>query len=168
MRLKNHFAFLPFSIGALISLAFLVIQLRFFNVVGWNYHLCHMLFGFTFPFFLSYLVVSGKKVDPLPLREVLKRIAQVPVLLWPLESLFAIGRGIKRDFNEGLPWTPWVGAVFTLCFSMGNEMIVDPVTNGIPFTSAYTHFVADVFGIVLFLCLTMPFLRLSKLQQRLH
>ncbi len=162
MQLKKWLSVVPGAIGVMITLALLFVQTRVFNVIAWDYNVCHLVFGFTFPFFLSYLGIPAQKVEVLPLREVINRIAAVPVINWPLQYLRAIGRGVKRDFIEGLPWTPWMGVALTLCLSIGNEMIVDPATNGIPFTSAYGNFVADVLGMVLFLCVAQPFVRRAK------
>ena len=162
MQLKKWFSVVPVVIGVMITLALLLVQTRVFDVIAWDYNVCHLVFGFTSPFFLSYLGIPAGKVEVLPLREVITRIAEVPLINWPLQSLLAISRGVKRDFIEGLPWTPLMGVALTLCLSIGNEMIVDPATNRIPFTSAYSNFVADVLGMVLFLCVAQPFVRRAK------
>ncbi|WP_342651245.1 hypothetical protein [Pseudomonas sp. REB1044] len=52
--------------------------------------------------------------------------------------------------------------LFVLALSMGNEMWIDPMTNGIPFAHAYQHFVADVIGMALFLAVTHLFSRSQK------
>jgi hypothetical protein len=75
-------------------------------------------------------------------------------------------RSIVRDFKEGLPWSPLIGVAFTLFFSLGNEVIVAPATNGIPFTSAYGNFIADACGMMLFLLITYPFVKHSMRLER--
>ncbi|WP_024777091.1 hypothetical protein [Pseudomonas corrugata] len=67
-----------------------------------------------------------------------------------------------RDFNEGICWIPVAGVAYVLAGSIGNEVFIDPATNGIPFTLAYENFVADVFGMSLFLLVTFPFVTRQK------
>ncbi|OLU30649.1 hypothetical protein [Pseudomonas sp. PA27(2017)] len=162
MLLKRLNAPIPFLTFVVVSIGFWVIQFRYFDLIGWNYSVCHWLFGFTFPFFLSYLSVPCGRVQMTPLTEVLKRILAVPFYTWPLALLRVAYRSTVRDLNEGLPWNPWVGASITLAFSMGNEMFVDPTMNGIPFVHAYDHFLADVLGITCFLLVTMRWVHRAR------
>ncbi|PMX29534.1 MULTISPECIES: hypothetical protein [Pseudomonas] len=166
MQLKKTNILIPALIGLSVSLTFLYVQLNLFDVVVWNYNVCHMLFGFTFPFFLSYLAIPPGKVEQIRLREVFNRIMSVPAHAWPLAGVRTMWRSIVRDFKEGLPWSPLMGVAFTLFFALGNEVIVDPATNGIPFTSAYGNFVADVCGMMLFLLITYPFVKHSMRFER--
>jgi len=151
MLLKRSYIFLPIGIALAISAAFWITQLRYFNVIGWNYDFCHALFGFTFPLFFSYLgFFSRASMQKLKWRQVVRGVLAVPLVSWPLSLLGLLWRSIVRDFNQGIPWTPWVGVAITLSFSIGNEVLVDPVANGIPFFSAYGHFVADLLGMAAF------------------
>lgn len=61
--------------GIVITLAPLFVQTRVFDVTAWDYKVCHLLFGFTFPFFLSYLGIPAGKFEVLSLREVINRSA---------------------------------------------------------------------------------------------
>jgi hypothetical protein len=163
MLLKRSRIFIPGVIFAAISIGFWIIQLRFFDVIGWNYNACHALFGFAFPLFLSHLgFFSRANLKKPQLLQVVRQVLAIPFLSWPLSFLRLVGRSFARDFNEGIPWTPWVGVAITLFFSIGNEMLIDPVTNGIPFIHAYEHFVADLSGMAAFLLVTWPVVRNNR------
>lgn len=152
MLLKRAYIFLPIGLALAISATFWITQLRYFNVIGWNYDFCHALFGFTFPLFLSYLgFFSRASMQKLKWRQVVRGLLAVPLVRWPLSLLRLLWRSIVRDFSQGIPWTPWVGVAITLSFSIGNEVFLDPVANGVPFFRAYGHFVADLLGMAAFL-----------------
>ncbi|WP_070888157.1 hypothetical protein [Pseudomonas argentinensis] len=159
MLLKRFKVFIPGLIFAAISIAFCVIQFFVFDIIGWNYSMCNVLFGFTFPLFFSYLSFPRNRLQQPSLRQVLQAIRVIPLASWPLSFLKVLKRSIARDFNEGTSWTPWIGVAITLFFSIGNEVFVDPATNGIPFTEAYHHFLADLAGMAVFLLVTWPFVR---------
>ena len=159
MLLKRSSIFIPGVIFAAISIGFWIIQLRFFDVIGWNYNVCHALFGFTFPLLFSHFGFPRANLQNPRLLQVVRQVWAIPPLSWPLSFLRLLGRSVARDFNEGIPWTPWVGVAITLFFSIGNEMLVDPAANGVPFINAYEHFVADVLGMAVFLLVTWPFVR---------
>ena len=163
MLLKRFQILIPIAIITAISITFWIIQFRFFDVIGWNYNVCHALFGFTFPLALSYFGFPLTKVQRPKLSEVVRNVLKIPLLLWPSSFARLLFRSIVRDVNEGIPWTPWIGVAITLFFSIGNEMFVDPATNGIPFINAYDHFVADVVGMALFL-LVASFIRRNRLR----
>ncbi|MDC6378860.1 hypothetical protein BW687_001520 [Pseudomonas graminis] len=162
MRLKQIDVVIPLVIAAVISFAFFTIQARVFNVIAWNYNVCHALYGFTFPFFMSYFSFERSDVKPLALKQTVDRIWAVRWFLWPLALLRAMGRSIARDFREGVSWKPVVGVLFVLAASMGNEMWIDPITNGIPFSQAYGNFVADLVGMAAFLAVSYPFIQCQK------
>ncbi|MHA5498461.1 hypothetical protein ACVSNS_01515 [Pseudomonas aeruginosa] len=155
MLLKRSRIFIPIGTFTAISIGFWVIQLRYFDVIGWNYNVCHALFGFAFPMAFSYLGIfpRASMQCPQPL-ELTRRVLAVPLFSWPLAFLRLAARSIARDFNEGVPWTSWVGVSITLSFSIANEMFYDPVANGIPFIHAYENFVSDLLGLVAFILLT--------------
>ncbi|MEK0364395.1 hypothetical protein [Pseudomonas sp. CBC3] len=162
MLLKRFTAPVPFLIFVAISIGFWVIQFRCFDLIGWNYNACHWLFGFAFPFFLSYVSVPRGRVQVTPFMEVLRQILIVPFYTWPLAFVRVVYRSTVRDLNAGLPWTPWIGALITMAFSVGNEMFVDPVMNGTPFVYAYENFVADAIGIACFMLVTSPWVRRAR------
>lgn len=162
MRLKRGAVVIPALTGVVISLAFAIIQGRVFDVIGWNYNVCHALFGFTFPFFMSYFSFERSDVKPLALRKRAARVSAVSWFSWPLVLVRAMGHSVARDFKEGVSWKPVVGVLFILAASMANEIWIDPVTNGIPFSQAYGNFVADLIGMSAFFALTYPFSRRHK------
>lgn len=168
MRLKRSNILLPGLIFATISLSYLYIQFCLFDVIAWNYNVCHALFGFTFPFVLSYLSCERSDIQLLDLRQTVNRILAVPLHAWPLALVRTAGRSTVRDFKVGVSWKPVMGVLYVLALSMGNEMWNDPITNGIPFTQAYQNFVADVIGMVLFLVVTYPFSQRQKREAGLH
>lgn len=155
MLLRTFSAGIPIGIFFCISALFWFVQFRVFDLIGSHYNFCHMLFGFAFPLLLGYFAIPPKQVERVKFRVFLDRVLKTPVGAWPL----AIARSVVRDFRAGIPWSPLAGVVVTLFFSLGNEVIIDPMTNGIPFTSAYEHFVADVIGMALFLLVTHPLAR---------
>lgn len=157
MRLRRNTIWVPGLIFATISLAYGYIQLCLFDVMAWNYNVCHALFGFTFPFALSYLSCEWSDIQILNLREVRSRILAVPFHAWPLALVRMARRSTVRDFKEGVSWKPAMGVLFVLALSMGNEMWNDPIANGIPFTDAYQHFVSDLTGMAMFLVVTYMF-----------
>lgn len=160
MLLKRSHALIPIGIFVALSIGFWIVQLRYFNVMSWNYNVCHALFGFAFPMAFSYLAIFSRAHLQKPqLLQVARRVLAVPILLWPLSLLRLMYRSTARDFNEGVSWTPWVGVAITLSFSIANEMLVDPIENGIPFIRAYEHFTADVLGMAAFLVATWFILR---------
>lgn len=38
-----------------------------------------------------------------------------------------------------------------MVFSIANEVVIDPISNGVPFTSAYSNLLADLVGVGSFL-----------------
>jgi hypothetical protein len=162
MQLKKGHILVPALIGFVISMTFLIVQSRMFNLIGWNYNFCHALYGFTFPFVMSYLSFEFSGVQRTPLRPVMKQILSIPLYTWPLAFLRVMWRSIVRDFNRGVCWAPLAGVAYVLAGSIGNEVFIDPAANGIPFTLAYENFVADIFGMTLFLLVTFPFVRRQK------
>ncbi|MGN2406661.1 hypothetical protein ACTACK_07175 [Pseudomonas syringae] len=159
MLIKRFQIFTPIAIFIAISTTFWIVQFRLFDVIGWNYNACHALFGFAFPLALSYFGFTLANLQQPKLSQVIRKVLKIPLLLWPSSLARLLGRSIVRDFNEGIPWTPWIGVAITLFFSIGNEMFVDPATNGIPFINAYDHFMADVVGMALFLLVASLVLR---------
>lgn len=160
MLLKRHNIFIPTVIFSVISIGFWIIQLNFFDIIGWNYNFCHALFGFTFPIIFSHLGLFPRthlKKTNLP--QIFRHILAIPPLSWPLSFLRLVGCSIARDFNDGIPWMPLVGVAITLCFSIGNEIFIDPAMNRIPFTYAYENFVADLLGMTAFLLAAWPIVR---------
>ncbi|WP_434157805.1 hypothetical protein [Stutzerimonas stutzeri] len=145
--LLDRFTASPLRILIFICIAFLIIQTYVVDVIRLNYNICHLLFGFAAPLVLGYLALSPKRLDLVPFPVVVKRIAATPIVQWPTAML----RSIKRDISNDRSWNPIMGAIWTLGMSMLNEMVVDPLQNGIPFASAYHHFLADLAGIALFL-----------------
>ncbi|WP_202368185.1 hypothetical protein [Pseudomonas sp. MWU318] len=162
MQLKKGYILIPALIGLVISMAFLVVQSRVFDLIGRNYNFCHALYGFTFPFVMSYLSFEFSKVQKTPVIPVIKQILNIPWYTWPLAFVRVMWRSIVRDVSEGICWIPLAGVAYVLLGSIGNEVFVDPATNGIPFTLAYENFVADVFGMLLFLLVTFPFVTRQK------
>lgn len=154
MRLKGNDIWAPWLIFATISMSYLYIQFCVFDVMAWNYNVCHALFGFTFPFAMSFLSCERSDIQVLDLKRAVNRIRAVPFYAWPLALVHTAGRSTVRDFKEGVSWKPVMGVLLVLAWSMGNEMWNDPITNGIPFTHAYQHFIADLIGMALFLAVT--------------
>ncbi|MFK7698014.1 hypothetical protein [Pseudomonas caspiana] len=168
MRLKKSGVVVPLVVGVVISFTFLIIQGRVFDVIAWNYNVCHALFGFTFPFFMSYFSFERSDIKRLALTQTVARFSATRWFFWPLALIRAMGRSIARDFREGVSWKPFVGVCFILAASMANEMWIDPITNGIPFSQAYGNFVADVVGMLAFLAVTYPFSRRQARLRALH
>lgn len=156
--LPNRLAALPLLLLLLIAATFLIVQTYVVDIVRLNYNLCHLLFGFAAPLAFGYLALSSKRLDIIPFPVFVRQIASTPIAQWPMAML----RSIKRDLSNDRPWNPVMGAIWTLVMSMLNEMVVDPLQNGIPFIWAYQHFLADLTGIALFLATSHVFLRLSK------
>lgn len=155
MLLPKRFAFAPILLLIGICAAFFVSQRHGVDLIQMNYNLCHALFGFAAPLFFSYWTIPARRQDLVPLRVFLRQIAATPIPQWPM----AVVRSMRRDIDQGTPWSPLMGAMWTLLFSMRNEMVIDPEENDIPFFSAYEHFVADLCGIVLFLLLASATLK---------
>lgn len=168
MRLKRSRVVVPLLIGVVISFAFLIIQGRVFDVIAWNYNVCHALYGFTFPFFMSYFSFERSDIKRLALTQTVARFSATCCFFSPLALIRAMGRSIARDFREGVSWKPFFGVCFILAASMANEMWIDPIVNGIPFTQAYGNFVADVVGMLGFLAVTYPLSRPARLRELHH
>lgn len=80
MLLKRSRIFVPIAIFAAISIGFWIIQLRFFDVIGWNYDVCHALFGFAFPLAFSYLgFFSRANLQKPQWLQVVRRVLAVPL-----------------------------------------------------------------------------------------
>lgn len=158
MLLKKFHIGIPVGAFFAISTFFLVIQFYVVDLIHWNYNLCHILFGFAFPLVLGYMAIPPKLVEPIPFRLFWAKVKRISPSYWPR----AVVGSIARDLENGVPWSPVAGSVMTLVFSILNEMIIDPKVNGVPFTSAYEHFIADVAGIVLFLLVSHWFVAPSK------
>jgi hypothetical protein len=119
----------PFLLCLAIFFTFWLVQLNAFNIIVWSYNFCHFLYGFCAALLLGYVTIPSK--------------------------LFK--RSIKENFHAlktGIPWSPWGSLIIVLFISAFNEMYVDPRQNGIPFTSAYQNFVADMLGLGLCLLLS--------------
>jgi len=159
MQLKGSKIYIPVLICAAISITFWVVQFFVFDVIGRNYSMCHVLFGLAGPLIFSYFSFSRTSLQLPNLRLVLRTIRAIPLRSWPLSLLSWLKRSTNRDFNEGVAWTPWVGVAITLYFSVRNEVFEDPASNGIPFTEAYHHFLADLVGMVTFLLVTWAIVR---------
>lgn len=162
MLLRGKFAVAPLGLFALICSLFLINQRYGVNLVQLNYSLCHLLFGMAFPLLLGYLAIPPRMEEIVPFRVFLAQVRATPVRHWPLR----IARSTMRDFERGIPWSPMAGALWVLGASVINEIVVDPATNGIPFTSAYEHFVADMAGIGLFLLLSHLVIRRRLLRSQ--
>jgi len=108
MRLKRSGVVVPLLIGVVISFAFLMIQGHVFDVIGWNYNVCHALFGFTFPFFMSYFSFERSDIKRLALNQTFARVSAIRWFYWPLALIRSMGRSIARDFREGVSWKPSV------------------------------------------------------------
>lgn len=168
MRLKRSSTFVPGLIFVVISTAFVIIQGFMFNVIAWNYNFCHSLFGFTFPFLMSYLSYERSDIRPLAVSVKLKGICAVRWCNWPLALVRTIGGSVVRDFREGISWNPLIGVLYVLAGSMANEMWIDPLTNGIPFSEAYQNFIADSIGMAAFLAVTHRSSRRGKQQRSMR
>lgn len=164
MLLRTFSAVIPLGIFLCIGALFWFVQFRVFDLIRWNYNFCHMLFGFAFPLLLGYMAIPPKQVERVNFRVFLIQVMNTPVRAWPR----AIARSVVRDFRTGIPWSPIAGVLVTLFFSLGNEMVVDPMTNGIPFTSAYGNFVADAVGMALFLLVTHSIARRNNSHEMLQ
>ncbi|MCO7620151.1 hypothetical protein [Pseudomonas guariconensis] len=148
MQLSLKHAGIPFATFLLISAVFLLIQCYEVNLIRHYYIGCHFLYGLAFPLFFSYTPNPFvNKNERLPLRLLISKVRAVAPQEWPR----AIVRSIQRDLQRGISWNPWVGAVLAVSFSICNEVVNDPITNSIPFTSAYGHLVADLLGVMTFL-----------------
>lgn len=150
MLLQGKHAAAPLMLFVAIFIAFMLIQRYIFDVILWNYNVCHFLFGLAAPLVFSYLAPPTQVATPVPFSVLVTRVMATPVNAWPR----AILGSIQRDLNCGLPWSPAVGALVTLCFSAMNEIIVDPYENGVSFFSAYHHLLADISGTIVFLILS--------------
>ncbi|MDN3222140.1 hypothetical protein [Pseudomonas nunensis] len=119
----------PFLLCVAIFGTFLLVQLNVFNIIVWSYNFCHFLYGFCAAMSLGYVTVPSR---------FFKRSLR--------ENLHVL--------KDGIPWSPWGGLIIVLFLSAYNEMYVDPRENGIPFSSAYANFVADMLGLGLCLFLS--------------
>ncbi|KOY01700.1 hypothetical protein [Pseudomonas nunensis] len=119
----------PFLLCVAIFGTFLLVQLNVFNIIVWSYNFCHFLYGFCAAMSLGYVTIPTRFFK----------------------------RSLRENFHvlkEGIPWSPWGGLIIVLFLSAYNEMYVDPRENGIPFSSAYANFVADMLGLGLCLFLS--------------
>ncbi|MFJ2685013.1 hypothetical protein ACIOYV_14870 [Pseudomonas sp. NPDC087342] len=119
----------PFLLCVVIFGTFLLVQLNVFNIIVWSYNFCHFLYGFCAAMSLGYVTVPSRFFK----------------------------RSLRENFHvlkDGIPWSPWGGLIIVLFLSAYNEMYVDPRENGIPFSSAYANFVADMLGLGLCLFLS--------------
>lgn len=119
----------PFLLCLGIFITFWLVQFFAFNIIVWSYNFCHFLYGLCAALLAGYVTVPTR---------FFKRSLQ--------ENVHAL--------KAGMPWSPWGGLIIVLFLSAYNEMVVDPRENGIPFTSAYQNFVADMLGLSLCLVLS--------------
>lgn len=149
MLLQGIRAGIPIALFACISALFLVIQLNLIDLIRWNYNAVHLLFGFTAPLAFGYIYFPKDQMRRIPFKDFFNKVRATPIRRWPLEIVKSIG----NDYRNGVPWHPINGACFTFILSFWNEIIIDPMENGIPFLMAYGNFLADMLGILLFLSL---------------
>lgn len=148
MKAPLRVAIVPIVTFLTVCTAFALLQRNGVNLIRLNYDACHYLHGLVFPLAFGYLYVpTCAKTDHVPLRVLIAQIRAVPILDWPQ----ALVRSVVRDLKCGIPWSPWAGACWVGIYATLNEVIIDPYTNGIPFTSAYSNLVADLLGIGTFL-----------------
>lgn len=156
MKAPLRKAIIPIVTFLTVCTAFALLQSNGVNLIRLNFDACHYLHGLVFPLALGYLYVPAcAKTDHFPLRLLIAQIQAVPILGWPQ----ALVRSVLRDLKSDMPWSPWAGACLVGIFATFNEVIIDPYTNGIPFTSAYSNLVADLLGIGTFLVLVRVFTR---------
>ncbi|WP_213940458.1 hypothetical protein [Pseudomonas sp. dw_612] len=129
MLFTKRSTYTPFLLCLAIFITFWLVQLNAFNIIRWSYNFCHFLYGFCAALTLGYVTLPSR---------FFKRS-------WR-ENLYAL--------KAGIPWSPWGGLIIVLFLSAYNEMYVDPRENGIPFSSAYQNFVADMLGLGLCLLIS--------------
>jgi len=144
MQLPLKYAAIPLLTFLLVCMMFALLLRNGVNLIHLSYDACHFLYGLVFPLAFGYLYLPARaKADHIPLRAVIVQIRATAIQDWPR----AMARSVVRDWKRGIPWSPWAGAFWVASYAFFNEVIVDPRTNGIPFTSAYSNLVADLLGI---------------------
>ncbi|MDZ4020646.1 hypothetical protein [Pseudomonas sichuanensis] len=148
MNLSVKRAGIPITAFLLICTMFVLNQRYGVDLIRLSYDACHFLYGMAFPLLFGYLYIQiPTKIERVPLRVFIAQVRSVAVRDW----LQGIVRGIRRDLQRGTPWSPWTGACWVAIFSIANEVVIDPIANGFPFTSAYSNLMADLLGIGTFL-----------------
>lgn len=156
----------PLAIFLSISLSYLYIEENIFSVIRYNYNICHFLYGAAFPLVFGYIgPITPKREDGQheSFREFVSRVLSVPAYQMPGHLFRALLRELTK-LRKGLSWSPFTGAIFVGCFSIGNELIQAPLSNNVSFFNAYSHFVSDILGITAFLgsvwlCSKLPIIR---------
>lgn len=144
MQLPPKYAFIPLLMFLMICMMFALLLRNGVNLIHLSYDACHLLHGLVFPLAFGYLYLPARaKTDHIPLRMLIEQIRAFAIQNWPR----ALARSIVRDLKRGIPWSPWAGAFWVASYAVFNEVVIDPSTNGIPFTSAYSNLVADLLGI---------------------
>lgn len=139
------------TVFLLVCTTFVLVQRYGVDLIRLSYDACHFLYGLVFPMIFGFFYFKiPQKTEQVPLRMFIAQIRAVAFRGWPQ----AIVRGVRSDLQRGIPWSSWAGAFWIAIFSIANEVIIDPIENGIPFTSAYSNLVADLFGIAAFLVIT--------------
>lgn len=120
---------------------FLVICVCFFpmefsaHLISKNYYLCHFIFGFGAPYLFGYFPAN----------------------------LFRWNGFLKLPANAAYRWSwSWSvrsAVIILFIFSFVNEVIDDPIQNGIPFFHAWQHFAIDLAGTAVFIVFYFLFFR---------
>lgn len=150
MQLSVKQASIPPAVFLLMCALFVLIQRYGVDLIRLYYDVCHFLYGLTFPLIFGFIVIQiPAKADRVPLRVLIAKLRTGGVRDWPKE----IARGIRQDLQQGIPWNPWQGALWIAAFSIYNEVLIDPTTNGNPFATSYSNLTADLAGVATFLLL---------------
>lgn len=159
MQIPPKYAAIPLLAFLLVCMMFALLLRNGVNLIHLSYDACHFLHGLVFPLAFGYLYLPARaKADHIPLRALIEQIRATAIQIWPR----ALARSVVRDLKRGIPWSPWAGAFWVASYAVFNEVFVDPRTNGIPFTSAYSNLVADLAGISIFLVIAHLFARRSS------
>lgn len=138
------------------TIALFVLNQRYgFDIYHQHYYLSHALWGLAWPLAFGYLWFDPRQITKAMLLEVSAILRANPFWAWPL----ALIRTPRRQQYTGKSWNAWAGALWVLFFSIRNEVFVDPVENGVPFTQAYHHLLADIAGIGLFVAICWLIIR---------
>ncbi|MNG88488.1 hypothetical protein D3C76_94290 [compost metagenome] len=148
MQLSVKYAGIPITAFLLVCAAFVLVQRFGVDLIRLSYDACHYLYGLVFPLAFGYVYLQiPPKTEQVPLRMFIAQVRAVAIRDWPKSII----QGIRRDLQQGIPWSPWAGGCWTVVFSIANEVVIDPISNGVPFTSAYSNLLADLVGVGSFL-----------------
>ncbi|MDR6609055.1 hypothetical protein [Pseudomonas synxantha] len=150
MLKTERYTKIPMLLFVGICIAFIPALFVIEGLRGEYYVFCHALFGFSAPLCFGHFFKLDE-IDWVPGRRLYKQVRN-SLRFWRQTGSIRRGKvDIRATSRKLKPWTPIVGIGITVFFSMFNEIIVDPLTNKIPFLSSPEHFIADMLGLACFL-----------------